>query len=311
MKLKSTYLLVVLAFFGSKYLIAQQDPMYSMYIFDKMLINPAFSGSSNWAVTTAKYRQQYMGLNGHPVTQTINFHTPIQKKHLGFGLKIVNDKIAVTSNLNAAANVSYHLNFAKGKLSFGVEAGVYNRKIDYQKLVVLSPGDNALPTSSISSLVPDAAWGFYYQRKQMYMGFSQYHLIKSKFNTKTITPGLGHLATQMNFIVGKVYDLTKDISIEPSVLIKYQPVVRPQLDLNATVYYKDMVGVGLQYRTGDALVGFLKVNITENIRVAYAYDYTISKLSGYSKGAHEIIVSYGIKLAPPVMQKEIHPRYYF
>ena len=108
-----------------------------------------------------------------------------------------------------------------------------------------------------------------------------------------------------------MYDLSKDISLEPSILLKYQPAVKPQLDLNTTFYYKDVVGVGMQYRTGDALVGYLKVNITESIRIGYAYDYTLSKLSGYSKGAHEIIVSYGIKLAPPVMQKEIHPRYYF
>ena len=56
---------------------AQQDPMYSMYLFDKLLINPAFANSSNWTVGTLKYRDQSTGINGHPKTQTFNVHGPI------------------------------------------------------------------------------------------------------------------------------------------------------------------------------------------------------------------------------------------
>ncbi len=291
--------------------LAQQDPMYSMYIFDKMLINPAFTGSSNWVVATAKYRQSFTGIAGQPTTQTFNFHGPIQKKHIGLGLKIVNDKIAITSNLNVAINTSYHLNFAKGKLSFGIEAGIYNRKTDYQKLILLNRQDNTIPTNAVSSIVPDASYGFYYQKKQWYVGFSQYHLIGVPFKNNTIIAPKGKLKNHLYVIAGNVYVINAQLTIEPSLLLKYQGAAKPQLDLNTTIYWNDRVGVGIQYRTGDAAVGYLKLNITESIRVAYAYDYTVSKLAPYSKGAHEIILSYGFKLAPPAIQKEIHPRYYF
>src|SRR6185436_15020640 len=98
--------------------------MNSMYMFDKMLVNPGFTGSSAWAVTTLKHRTQFAGMDGRPVTQTLNFHSPVQRKHIGLGFKLVNDKLGVVSKINFAGVYSYHLNFAGGKLSLGVEGGL-------------------------------------------------------------------------------------------------------------------------------------------------------------------------------------------
>ncbi|MES2760889.1 MAG: type IX secretion system membrane protein PorP/SprF [Bacteroidota bacterium] len=295
---------------GQVKLFGQQDPMYSMYMFDKALINPAYAGSSNWAIGTIKYRNQFTGLSAHPTTQTINFHSPIQRKHIGVGLKVINDKNAIIHNINIGAQFSYHLNFAGGKLSVGLEAGIYNRKINFQKLILNDLNDNAIPGTSKSSLTPDVSYGVYYQKKQFYTGFSQSHLIKGKFNYGE-NERTSRLYSHYYFIVGNVFDINKTWSVEPSILLKKQASVAPQIDLNAMLYYDEKIGVGLQYRTRDALVAVLKVNISESIRIAYSYDLTLSKLANYSKGSHEIIISYGIKLPPPPTQKEIHPRYYF
>ncbi|MES2678656.1 MAG: type IX secretion system membrane protein PorP/SprF [Bacteroidota bacterium] len=290
---------------------AQQNPGYSMYMYDKMLINPAFTGSSNWAVATLKNRTQFIGLKGNPVTQTFNFHAPIQKKHIGLGFKVVNDKIAVMSNLNMAMDLSYHLNFAGGKLSFGLEAGFMKRQIDYNKLIMSSQHDNVIPLTSVSSVVPDASLGMYYHKKQFYAGLSQYHILKVNFNDKTEVKSQSRLYGSTFLLIGRVFELSKKWTLEPSMLLKQQSASPAQLDINFSTYYNDKIGAGLQYRTGDAIALTLRVNITEGLRIAYAYDITVSKLSPYSKGSHEIMISYGIKLPPPAKQKEIHPRYYF
>jgi len=282
-----------------------------MYIFDKMLINPAFAGSSNWAVGTAKLRDQFSGMNGHPSTQTINFHAPIQKKHMGVGVKLVNDKIGITNNLNVAVLFSYHLNYSGGKLSMGLEPGIYSRKINYPKLVLSSQGDNSIPKVTQSSVIPDLSYGFYYQRKQMYVGVSQYHLLGTNFKYDVANQPQSRLYAHAYLIMGSVFSVSKNWSVEPSILVKHQGAAKVQLDLNTTLYYDDRFGAGIQYRTGDAVAALLKVNITENLKIAYAYDFTISKLATYSSGAHELIISYGIKLPPPPSKKEIHPRYYF
>ncbi len=290
---------------------AQQDPMYTMYMLDKMLINPAYTGSSNWLVGTLKYRQQFMGFDGNPVTESFNFHTPIQKRHIGLGFKVINDNTGIMNNLNASLFYSYHLNFAGGKLSIGLEGGIYNRRVDYTKLVLTDPADNSLPQTAMSSLVPDASAGIYYQKKQFYIGYSDCHLIEEKFNYKTINKTKSHLFSHMYLLIGKIFELSENWSFEPSALLKYQNAAPVQYDVNVSLSFHDRVAIGVQYRSNDAMAALLKINILENLRVAYSYDMTTSGLSTYSGGAHEIIISYGIKLPPPPAEKEIHPRYYY
>lgn len=311
MKTRFQKLALLLLFISSIKIFAQQDPMYTMYMLDKMLINPAYTGSSNWAVGTLKYREQFIGMEGNPVTETFNFHSPIQKRHIGLGFKIINDQLAVVNNLNATLFYAYHLNFAGGKLSVGLEGGIYNRRVNYPKLILTDPIDNSIPQTAMSSIVPDVSWGIYYQKKQFYLGFSQSHLIKKNFNYKTTNASGTHLYNHLFLLMGKVFDIAEKWTFEPSMLLKYQASSPTQLDINASLCFKDRIGLGVQYRTGDAVAGILRINILENLRIAYSYDMTISGLSPYSKSGHEIILSYGVKLPPPPTEKEIHPRYYY
>ncbi len=308
MKQTAAYLFLLAVVCCSK-ISAQQDPMYSMYMFDRALINPAFAGSSDWVVGTVKYRDQNNAMTGHPSTQTFNFHAPLQKQHLGLGLKVVQDRVAVMSSLNAAVQISYHLQMGGGKLSLGLEGGIFNRRMDYQKLILSSRGDNVIPSSATTVMVPDAAVGIYYQKKQFYLGLADYHLVNKGFQADPAA--LLRQRAQLYLIAGNVFEFNRRWSLEPSVLLKYRDASAMQADVNMMLYYDEIVGAGIQYRSGDALVGVLRVFVTEKLRIAYAYDKTISKMSPYAGATHEIILSYGIRLLPPARQKEIHPRYYF
>ncbi|MFL5765048.1 MAG: type IX secretion system membrane protein PorP/SprF [Bacteroidia bacterium] len=311
MKITKIITVLGLLLFPAVRISAQQDPMYTMYMFDKMLINPGYTGSSNWAVGTLKYREQFVGFDGRPVTGTFNFHAPVPKKHIGLGFKVISDKAAVMSNLNASFYYAYHLNFAGGKLSLGLEAGVYDRRMDFAKLILSTPGDHSVPIEAVSSTVPDASLGLYYQKKQFYLGLSDCHLLKRNFNYHTLNESESHLYNHYYLLGGTVLDLSDKIAFEPSFLVKYQPAAPVQLDVNGLLSFYDRIAVGVHYRTGDAAAAMIKINILENLRVAYSYDMTISGLSGYSHGAHEIIISYGIRIPPPPAEKEVHPRYYY
>lgn len=303
-------LVIILLLLGVGFVgFSQQDPLNSMYVFDKMLINPAFTGSSDWAVGTIKAREQYTGLEGNPSTQTFNFHTPLSRRRMGIGVKVINDEIAVVKNLNASLLYSYHLNFGGGKLSFGLEAGMIKREINFSELILDQQNDNAFPLQTESATVPDVSWGLYYQKKQTYVGFSHYHLLKSSFNDSEQSDS--KLFNHFNFLAGNVFKLNKKWNLEASALVKLVSGAPLQIDLNSIIYYKEFIGAGLQYRTEDAFVLFLKINITENIRLAYGYDVVTSDLSDVATGSHEILLSYGIKLPPPPSQKEVHPRFYF
>lgn len=304
-KIIITILFLVVSLVG----FAQQDPLNSMYIFDKMLINPAFTGSSDWVVGTIKAREQYTGLEGNPSTQTFNFHSPLSRRRMGVGIKVINDKIAVVKNINAALLYSYHLNFGGGKLSFGLEAGIIKREINFSELILNQQNDNAFPLQTASATVPDVSWGLYYQKKQAYFGFSQYHLLKSTFNDSEQSDS--KLFSHINFLAGTIFKLKKKWNLETSTLVKLVTGAPLQIDLNAIIYYNNRIGIGAQYRTEDAFVVFFKVHLLENLRLAYGYDVVTSDLSSFATGSHEILLSYGIKLPPPPSQKEVHPRFYF
>ena len=309
---KRFFAIAFFLFLGFVKVYSQQDPMYTIYLYDRIQINPAFAGSSNWAVGTLKYRNQFLEIPGQPQTEALSFHAPLQKLHLGLGLKVMHENIAVVSTTNITGICSYHLNFASGKLSFGLEGGIYNQAISFPDLIRTDPIDNAIPNQRTAVTIPDASFGTYYRKKEFYLGFSVMHLVNSKLDYTKYQSGMNAtLFKHYYFLLGKVFDLSESFAIEPSMLIKYVNAAPMQEDFNLSIIFKEKISLGFFYRTNDAVGGIFRVNITESLKMGYAYDFAVAGLSGYSNGTHEIFISYGIKLLPPAEEKEIHPRYYY
>jgi len=59
-----TFLLASISVFS------QQDPLYSQYMLNPLVINPAYAGLNNNLNIMAGYRTQWTGFDGHP--QTVN-----------------------------------------------------------------------------------------------------------------------------------------------------------------------------------------------------------------------------------------------
>ena len=92
---KIYWFLILVSGYVRKY-SGQLDPVFSQYVYDKMLINPAVAGSSNWIVLSMKHRNHLMGFKGAPLTNVLTAHTPIQSKNMGLGLKMVMENISVS-----------------------------------------------------------------------------------------------------------------------------------------------------------------------------------------------------------------------
>lgn len=290
------------------YAKAQQDPMFTQYMFDKMLINPAYVGSSNWIVATAKYRNQFVGVPGGPSTTTFTFHAPIEKKNVGLGLKFISDKTGVATNNWFTLNGAYHVKLKEAKLSFGLEAGFINRNIDYSKLAKYDLDDNNIPLSE-NVILPDVSFGTYFQTNKFYSGISLYHLIANTSKTSFVDVRLNK---HYFAIVGNVFDIVeKKFAIDPSLLVKYVAAAPLSLDVNMNFVFNNRFTFGTTWRQGDAMAFIIKADITEQIRFAYSYDLNTSGLSTFSNGGHELLLSYGIKILPPPALKDVHPRYYF
>jgi type IX secretion system PorP/SprF family membrane protein len=290
----------------------QQDVSFSQYMFDKMLVNPAYAGSSKWVVGSLKNRTMISKIKGVPLTNIFTFQAPIQTKSIGLGLKIIQDKIAITNTLAIDGVFSYHIGFGRGKLSFGIEAGGIRNSYDYDQLIRVEGDDPAIPTGKQAYFIPDVSTGVYYQNDKFYLGGTAYHLFNRKKNVLSYTQSEINIVSKNYCALGGLFlEIKKDIIIEPGFLIKYVSGAPVQLDLNTSLVFVDKMAFGVSYRTGDAIIGMFKFDITKNLKISYSYDYVLSRLSSFSMGNHELSISYGIELLPPPAKKVIHPRYYF
>ena len=143
---------------------AQQDSQYTQYMYNTMMINPAYAGSRDCTSIFALYRNQWVGLDGAPKTASLSFHTPFEEKHIGIGAGIYHESIGPQSTNVVDVDFSYTLDFDESKLAFGLKAaaGFYN--FDRNKLNLLYPNDAAFEGKA-NIFLPNRSWSFLLWRK--------------------------------------------------------------------------------------------------------------------------------------------------
>ena len=275
-------------------MFAQHTPLTSQYLFNGLVINPAYAGSRDALATNLTYRHQWVGFDGAPVTQFLSVHAPLGRRKLGLGLLVYNDRIGVSQETGVFSNYAYRIRFRKGKLSFGVGAGFTLLRSHWTTLALQQDGDQSFSTDTRSAVRPNFSTGVYYYTKSWFVGISSPFLILHRYPLTsdgwTITDTKADLQPMLTG--GHIHQLSKDVKLKPSTLIRYRVSSGVQADISANLILKDKVWVGASYRTGDAFVASLEVLPTPQWRLGYAYDLGLSDLLPYHRGSHELMVQY-------------------
>ncbi|MBC8111820.1 MAG: type IX secretion system membrane protein PorP/SprF [Verrucomicrobia bacterium] len=286
---------------------AQQDPMYSQYMFNTLAVNPAYAGSREVLSITALSRWQWSGIEGSPQTQTLSLDMPVMKKSFGVGLQLINDKLGVSKNTGFFVSYAYRLRLSNNALiSIGLQGGVNFFRSDF---LALELSDDPSFSGNINRTLPNAGVGFYYSQDKFYAGISVPHLIKNKLDD-FIRQSESNRSIQYRHLflmTGYVFSLSEEVKLKPSVLLKVVKGSPWQADVNTNVWLKDVLAVGLSYRTGNAMVGMLEWQASRNLRFGYAYDWTANRLRQYIGGSHEIMLRYEFGKEK---DKIISPRYF-
>lgn len=282
---------------------AQQDPMYSQYMFNGLSINPAYAGSRDALSTTAILRKQWVGLDGAPVTQSLSLHSPTRNRRNAFGFQIVNDKISYLGQTWLTFSYAYRMEIGeKGRLHLGLQGSIYNYRINWNEAELIDPNDNVNQTYGNSLWLPNAGTGAWYYTDKFYVGAAIPHLLVNSLDKNR--PGISVLAASQNlaalrrhgfFTAGYVFDLSPDVKFKPSFLMKYVHAAPLELDLNGQFYFFEKLGIGASYRTGDGIVGMMNYYFTPQLHAGYAYDYPFTSLRGYTSGSHEIMIGYDFR----------------
>ncbi|MBU2913171.1 PorP/SprF family type IX secretion system membrane protein [Reichenbachiella agariperforans] len=292
------FLLMIMA---SGAVFAQQQGMYTQYMFNGLALNPAYAGSHETLSLTALTRHQWVGLDGAPNTQTFSAHAPLKKDQIAMGLQVYNDNIGVSQTFSTFVSAAYRINFEKATLSLGLQLGFSSFKSDVTSLnPVFDLNDVALSENVREPFKPNIGTGAYYYSDRYYIGFSLPTLLNSTINTfeiddSNLTYKSGEAKRHMFLTGGYLFDLGTHFKIKPSALIKYVSGAPMQFDINANLLIDEVIWVGASYRINESIAFLLELNLTDDLRFGYTYDYTLNDLSNVSSGTHEIMLNYRVE----------------
>jgi type IX secretion system PorP/SprF family membrane protein len=272
----------------------QLTPVTNQYVLNPLTINPAYAGNRGVLNLVANYRKQWAGIKGAPETVTFSADAPVLDNKVGLGLIIMNDKIGVTNNTYIMSNYAYNIALGDGSLSFGLGAGIITTNTAWSDLVVLDPGDELYLTSSSRFLVPSFSFGTYFTKHNYFLGFSIPEFVGYKFNYDKNKYGLTIDPSQYNFLLytGYAINFSPKVTFIPSTLLNFSPGQKMLVDLNANLNFNNRFWIGASYRNQRSVGALLQLQVNDQFKIAYTYDFDTGKLGGYSNGTHEIMLRY-------------------
>ncbi len=290
--------------------IAQQEPLYTQYMFNTLSVNPAYTGTTNALNMLALSRIQWVGINGAPRTYTFSMHTPLNAKKAGVGLSIVSDEVGPVRNFYFNASYAYRFKVSENTtLSLGLKAGFYNNTVGLSGLNLTQGNDPSFQQNQTKKFQPNLGFGAYYYSEKWYVGLAIPKLIQSDLGKQSAsTNSLSELKRHYFLIAGYVFHLNSDLAFKPSFVEKVVEGAPLSTDITAQFFYKERFWFGTSYRFGDAIAFLFEMRMNDQLMLGYSYDITLSKLSGFSKGSHEILLSIDFDKFSPKKIKS--PRYF-
>lgn len=288
---------------------AQQDSQYTQYMYNTVAVNPAYAGSRGVTSVFLLHRNQWVGMDGAPVTNVFSINKPIAHTHFGYGISFVNDRIGVSDNNTISADVAYSVSTSeKAKLSFGIKASVNLLSVDYTRLTIRDPNDVVLSQQNNinNQFSPNVGIGLYWHTSKNYIGVSVPNFLETKRyddNVSTTSKDKIHYY----FIAGSVFYLNQDWQFKPAMMTKLVQGAPLQIDVSANFLFDQKFTFGAAYRLNAAVTGLVGFQVNESWQIGYAYDTDSSKLAHYNSGSHEIFLRFELFQK---LKKVVSPRFF-
>lgn len=291
--MKKIFLAIIM--FYSLSVVAQQDALFSQYMFNKLLVNPGYAGSTGNLTVDLLTRYQWVGIDGAPRTMTLSAQTLLGES-VGIGGYIYRDEIGPTINQGAMATYSYRIQTRDGYLAFGIQGGFKYFDYDWNSLTTEYP-DHLFDPQDVRRITPDVNVGLYYYSPKYFVGISSKQLLENEYGNFTTVEGkssFSRLARHFYLMGGMVVPINDKMLFRPSLMGKYVSGAPVQFDFNASLIFSDMFWVGLAYRTEKALVFLTEFTISKGVRLGYSFDLYLNDLQLHNKGSHELRLGFDI-----------------
>lgn len=298
--MKKIAVIALVLLFAASTSEAQQNAQFTNFLFNAFSINPANAGLKKCLDARVGYRTQWVGFDDNPKTVFVSAHQRIDaisnEKGVihGVGINIQADNTGPTTRSALGVDYAIHLPLNRRvRIAFGVELGFLQYRVDASAFNYHDPGDPVLQQSRSELVFPDIKAGIWLYSKYWFAGFSAAHLTNPTLKDIGLDT---RLQPNFNLMTGRVFESGNKMSYIPAAQFKFTGNSTPSIDVNFWADYDNRVALGIAFRSQDAVSGMLKFNFLEYFTIAYAYDFTYSKIRYGASNSHEIIL--GISACP-------------
>lgn len=273
---------------------AQQSPIYTQYMFNDFVVNPAIAGTHDYYQIRLNNRYQWVGLKDAPITYTLSVYGPHKKLPMGWGGTVYSDSQGPTGKIGVYGSYGYNISIKKDiRLSFGLSVGLIQYRLDMTR-VTFADDAEYLSRSNYSFTKPDATFGIYGYATRYFAGLSMDQLFGNRVSiardsSNKIT--FNNLVRHTTLVGGYKFNINRDFDMEPTALMRTSGLFNTfQVEITAKTIWRKMAWGGLSFRSSDAVVILAGYNYKDQIYVGYSYDINYSGLRKYNSGSHEIMI---------------------
>ncbi len=285
------YITIICTFILHGLSYCQQDSQYTQYMYNTANVNPAYAGSRGTLTAFLLHRNQWVGLDGAPVTNNFTVNSPLGDSNFGIGISFTNDKIGPTSENEISADLAYFIQISENyKLSLGLKGTANLFNLDVNKLTIYDPLDPQFQNVD-TEFSPNVGAGLYLFSENTYVGLSVPNFFESyRYNDNNVA--ITKEKMHFYFIAGHVFELNPNLKFKPALLTKVVDGSPLQADITANFLLFDKLTLGAAYRWDAAVSGLAGFQISDSWFIGYGYDMETTKLARYNSGSHEIFLRY-------------------
>ncbi len=278
----------------------QQENQYTQFMYNQLVLNPAYAGARGHTSFQALYRGQWLGFEKAPTSKLLSFNTPLFGDRVGLGITIANHTHGIHNIWNGSMAYAYNVKINKEtSFRFGIQGNIRNFNIDFS-----DPSVRVQQTNDPSVTMDDAqnkytgnfGAGIYLSHKQMYFGVSVPSIYPNEIGINPTTRETAEEVPHLYLMAGTLIPVSSTVDIKPAVLLKRVENAPLDLDVNLSFVFNKKITAGISYRLGgdgagesvDALVMFQYNSIAFGV----AYDLGLSQLSDYNNGSFEALIRY-------------------
>lgn len=278
-------------------------------MFNPLSVNPAYAGSRGMMNGALVYRQQWVSFPGAPNTQVLSINTPFRKGKVGLGGEIIRDQIGPKTSIATYINYAYRLPLGKGKLAFGLGAGILSYRINWSEIDYRDQTDPYDQIPDQSHMLPDFKFGVFFNNKNFFTGISVTHLNRAQYGQFiSDTIATATLRRHSFFTIGRAFAMGSNFTFSPSFMLRgVLGTTLYSADLNLNFRYKEVIWFGASFRSENSVIIMAQYNISDKWKVGYSYDAAFGRMAGYHGGTHEIMLGFDLNL----FQSEVmSPRFF-